>query len=63
MKKGIVKWFRHDGVGYLISQDGRTILFDRSVLTGKDPVHKANVYYSSKMILGREVATRVRGVK
>jgi hypothetical protein len=63
MQNGIVKWFRHDGTGYLYTEGNpeRSILFDTSsIVDGSWPNKGDLVEFESKMILGREIAVRVK---
>jgi len=65
-KAGKVKWFRDDGVGYIIPQEEpeSSILVDKSALKSKenlDSLEKGQkVRFKSKNILGREIATDVQ---
>lgn len=62
-RTGKIKWYRHDGTGYLTPDDqpGVSILLDRSVVHGDDSKLDKGVpvKFKSKDLMGREVATDV----
>jgi len=66
---GVVKWYREDGVGYIIPDDSEeSIMFGKSALQPKNiekELWKAKpnsfkVKFLTKEIMGKEVATDVR---
>ena len=66
-KHGHIKWFRSDGVGYIIPIDDpdNSILVDRSSIKHKNSKEMSldkgqPVKYKSKKILGKEVAVDVQ---
>lgn len=62
-RTGKIKWYRDDGTGYLIPDDEpeKTILIHRSSVNGDDSQldRGVSVTFTSRDILGREVATNV----
>ena len=67
-QEGKVKWFRHDGTGYVTSLENpeESILFDQSVVKTKHPSEPAalergqRVKFRSTLVMGRKVATDVQ---
>ena len=65
MKKGIIKWYRKDGTGYIIPDNStETIYFDKSVFCKKYlKMEKGQkVKFKEIILYNRRVATKIQKI-